>query len=195
MVQYLLIFLIIVLRPGCALARIKKNTKIKLPQILIGKEVIVVEISQIGQNMPISGMSGMGPPSASSIASRVIDDLDTNEDGVVSEDELIKAGKLALKIFGADADGDGCVTEDELISKISEEMEGLEGFPGLPEGERPDINRLIGIMIQMGTEQSEQSDQSGLDILKQVLSQLNLSAEETETILAVVQNSGVGFNA
>lgn len=195
MVQYLLIFLVIVLRPGCVLAQIKKNTKIKLPQILIRKEVIVVEISQIGQNMPIPGMSGMGPPSASNIASRVIDELDTNEDGVVSEDELIKAGKLALKILDADADGDGCITKDELISKISEEMENMEGFPGLPEGERPDINQLISIMAQVGTEQSEQSGQSGLDILKQVLSQLNLSAEETEAILAIVQNSGISFTA
>lgn len=152
-------------------------------------------ISEIGQNMPMPGMCGMRPPSASDMSSRVIDDLDTNGDGVLSIEEIRKGGERAQKILDADADGDGNVTEDELISKITKDMQNMEGFPGLPDGEQPDINQLKSILAQMGTEQSDESAQSGTDLLTQILNQLNLSNDEIETVLEMMQSSGVSVIA
>jgi hypothetical protein len=223
------------------------------------KKVIIVTISKIGQNMPMLGMCGMGPPSpsdmasrviddldtdgdgvlsadeisksgklaqrildadtdgdgivtkdeliskiskhrmhppsASDIASRVIDDLDTNGDGFLSADEISKGGKLTQKILDADTDGDGIVTKDELISKITEDLENMEGFPKLLVGEQPDINQLKSLLALIGTEQSNESTRSGTDLLTQILSQFNLSDDEIETVLEMMQKSGINIIA
>ena len=48
--------------------------------------------------------------------------MDTNGDGLLSQDEISKAGKQAQNILGADANGDGVVTKDELSAEITEKM-------------------------------------------------------------------------
>ncbi len=179
----------------CVLPQVKEDTKGKLPQTLVRKEMIIMNVSEIGQNMPMPRMYGMGPPSPSDMASRVIDDLDTNGDGVLSADEISKGSQRAQRILDADANDDGSVTKDELISKITEDMENMEGFPGLPDGEQPDINQLKSILAQVGTEQSDESNQSATDLLTQILSQLNLSDDEIKTVLEMMQSSGVSVTA
>lgn len=82
-----------------------------------------MSISAIGQNMSMAAMFMMQPPSASDIASKILKHLDTNGDGVLSADEISKAGKHANDILGADANGDGVVTLDELTSDITKKMQ------------------------------------------------------------------------
>jgi len=79
-------------------------------------------ISGIGQSMSMSSLYGMQRPSACDMASKILKDLDTNGDGVLSTDEISKGGKFAQKLLEADANGDGNVTMDELISDITEKM-------------------------------------------------------------------------
>jgi Ca2+-binding EF-hand superfamily protein len=74
-----------------------------------------------GMMPPPPPMGGM-QPNADNMASKIIDDLDTNGDGVLSADEISKAGKLAQNILGADTDGDGIVTKDELSADITKKM-------------------------------------------------------------------------
>lgn len=85
-------------------------------------------VSDITKKMKSGGMppppfmGGMQPPGADDIASKIIDALDTNGDGVLSADEISKAGKYAQNILGADTDGDGVVTKDELAADITKKM-------------------------------------------------------------------------
>jgi len=67
-------------------------------------------------------MGQMQQPNADDIASQIIDDLDTNGDGVLSAEEISKAGNRAKYILGADANGDGVVTKDELAADIKKNM-------------------------------------------------------------------------
>ncbi|MGD0077627.1 MAG: hypothetical protein ABSB91_03260 [Sedimentisphaerales bacterium] len=69
---------------------------------------------------PLMGM--MQPPSADDIAGKIIDNLDTNGDGVLSTDEINNGGDLAQRILKADSNGDGVVTKDELVADIEKHM-------------------------------------------------------------------------
>jgi len=79
-------------------------------------------VTAIGQGMSMSFMYGMQKPRASDIVSKIFEELDTNGDGVLSADEISKAGKKAQNILGADANGDGVVTKDELSADITKKM-------------------------------------------------------------------------
>jgi Ca2+-binding EF-hand superfamily protein len=79
------------------------------------------------------GMQTQGPPpqpSASDVASNLIDALDTNGDGVVSAEELQKGlsasgsnADAASAIARIDTDGDGNVSKDELASAVQSGMD------------------------------------------------------------------------
>jgi len=79
---------------------------------------LVSDISEKQSSMP-----PMGPPpneSAEETATNIMNELDTNGDGVLSAAEIAAGGEQAQNISGADADGDGQVTLDELVSDIEE---------------------------------------------------------------------------
>lgn len=80
----------------------------------------------------MSAMVGlqMQPPSASDIAQTLTDALDTNGDGVVSQDEIQAALKAAgnnsdiSKAFAdIDTDGDGSLSKDELTAAVQKGMD------------------------------------------------------------------------
>jgi Ca2+-binding EF-hand superfamily protein len=79
-------------------------------------------VSAIGQGMSMSFMYGVQKPGASDIVNNIFAKLDTNGDGVLSADEISKAGKQAQNILAADANGDGVVTKDELSAEITKKM-------------------------------------------------------------------------
>ncbi|MCE5340503.1 MAG: EF-hand domain-containing protein [Planctomycetaceae bacterium] len=69
------------------------------------------------------------PPSeddAEDMATNIIDELDTNKDGVLSLDEIMAGGEKAEKILDADSNGDGQVTEDELVEDITKMQQQME---------------------------------------------------------------------
>jgi Ca2+-binding EF-hand superfamily protein len=121
-------------------------------------------LSYISNNM--GNMSPMmQPPDASDRAKHIMDQLDTNGDGVLSADEISKGGKRAQKILGADANGDGNVTMDELVSDISKRQANMK--------------------------QSGQADQGAFDLARMALSGYN----DAQTLLDSVQNSNLAMVA
>ncbi|XPV75598.1 MAG: hypothetical protein ACNI27_13260 [Desulfovibrio sp.] len=83
----------------------------------------------------MQGMQGMrgqrgGPPPggaekhAEEVSTNMIDELDTNGDGVLSADEL---SSVESDFFSTtDADGDGLLTQEELQSGVQSQMEDMK---------------------------------------------------------------------
>jgi Ca2+-binding EF-hand superfamily protein len=80
-----------------------------------------------GPQMAPQTMSGFmsiqgGPPSASDIASQMMSSLDTNGDGVISQDEAQATGNQnAAQAFATlDTNGDGSISQDELTNAVQQ---------------------------------------------------------------------------
>jgi Ca2+-binding EF-hand superfamily protein len=70
----------------------------------------------------------MGPPpseDAETTATTIFDELDTNQDGILSLAEIEAGGEKAQNILGADSNEDGEVTFDELVEDITEMHEKM----------------------------------------------------------------------
>jgi Ca2+-binding EF-hand superfamily protein len=100
-------------------------------------------LADISKNMP--PMPGMQPPSASDIVTQIMDDLDTNKDGVLSADEISKGGERAKKILEADANGDGKVTKDELLADISKKMASMSTYL-MAQSDQTDKNSSVSVL-------------------------------------------------
>lgn len=150
-------------------------------------------ISGVDQSVSAMTMSQMMPPKppkedASGMASNIIDELDTNGDGVLSAEEISAGGEKAERILGADTDGDGSVTEDELLADISAKMQEMPEMPEMPEGEDFDINQLKTMIAQM---QTDETYESGSELIEQILDQMGVAEEDSSTILDMVKTSSV----
>ena len=76
---------------------------------------------QLDEQLAESGQPPPPPPSAEESSKSVVDDRDTNGDGVLSAEELAVSDEL----FGqVDADGDGFVSQEELADAFSANMPG-----------------------------------------------------------------------
>jgi Ca2+-binding EF-hand superfamily protein len=78
----------------------------------VSLEELIADITKQDDRPPM-----MGDPKE--MASKIMSELDTNKDGVLSSDEISNGGEKASRISGADKDGDGQVTLDELTEDIS----------------------------------------------------------------------------
>jgi len=161
------------------LPQVKENVK-GLPQIPIEKEVNIMTISGIGQSMSMSLLYGMQKPGASDIASKILKALDTNGDGVLSTDEIRKAGKHAKHILGADANGDGTVTLDELISGITKKMEsGTMALPPMDGMQPPGVSDIVSNII-------DELDTNGDGVLSAV--EISKGGERAQRLLGADAN-------
>jgi Ca2+-binding EF-hand superfamily protein len=77
-------------------------------------------VSQSGAAPGMQGPPPPPPPDASAIGGQMLSELDADEDGLLSGEEL---GDLSGELSSADTDGDGLISEEELVSAISAEME------------------------------------------------------------------------
>lgn len=112
-------------------------------------------------------------PDPEEVSDRIISDLDTNEDGVISAEELEAAGLFSQKIAEADTDGDGSVSREELETYVAENPPPP---PPLPPSSGED-------------EETEEDGQTGYEIISRVLEEvLGLSAEEREQFLAMLDS-------
>jgi Ca2+-binding EF-hand superfamily protein len=117
-------------------------------------------LSDISKNI-----GNMQPPNDGDMASHIMDELDTNGDGILSTEEIGNGGERAQRILGADADGDGNVTADELVSDISKKKDEQN--------------------------QSGQADQSVFDLTSMALSRYS----SAQTLLDAVQTTTLAMVA
>ena len=111
-----------------------------------------MEISGLGFNHEVA-FRGQAPD-PQKISGHVMEKLDEDGDGVIRVDQL--SGRHAERLSGADADQDGLITQDELIKGIEAKIAEKGGFPV---GEKPDLQRLKSVMGMMA-EQGEFGDGS-----------------------------------
>lgn len=158
-----------------------------------------MNVDGIGQfNQMMQGMQGMrgmppAPPSAEDISTKTFDEKDTNEDGVLSAEEL---GISEEAFSSLDTDDDGAVSQDELVAKIAEILQITD-----QDGEKPDINAIKSALAEIGITMPEKpgdgpqgpppppaGEQTGYDLISQGLNQLGLTEEEQSSILETIKN-------
>ncbi|HOK67654.1 MAG TPA: hypothetical protein PK054_11600 [Anaerohalosphaeraceae bacterium] len=118
-------------------------------------------------------------PNPSEVSTKILGDLDTNGDGVLSIEELNAAGLFGQKIAESDSDGNGVVSREELESFVAQSP--------LPPPPPPAQNSN-----QEETENSEsqKKEQTGYDLLSKILQDVfGLSSEEKDQLLKMLQNN------
>lgn len=109
-------------------------------------------------------------PDPAEVSSKIISDLDTNGDGVLSAEELEAAGIFGQKIAEADTDGDGFVSQEELERHVAENA---------PPSPPPSA----------GQEDSEEEKQTGYDLISRTLEEVfGFSSEERDGFLKMLEN-------
>jgi len=163
-------------------------------------------ISNITEKMKNGNMQ---PPSASDMASRIMDKLDTNGDGVLSADEISKGGKHAQRILGADANGDGNVTMDELISDITEKMKNGNMQPPSASDMASSIMKALdtsgdGVLSTSDTSksganskiiQAADANEDGKVTMEELFAYISKQYGEAQTILETTQSSSLSLVA
>jgi Ca2+-binding EF-hand superfamily protein len=145
-------------------------------------------LADISKHQPGS-MDGMQPPSASDMASKIMKELDTNGDGVLSTDEIGKSDH-AKQILGADANGDGQVTMDELVADISKHqpVDGMQppGASGASKSGSSSTSTII---------QAADANQDGKVTMEELLAYISKQYEEAQTMLGTEQSSELSLVA
>ena len=161
-------------------------------------------ISEVNRMMPMRRMPGMEfmrslhKPDVSKIANRIISNRDEDGDGALSADEIGKVGEW-LGLTEDDFNDDGLIDQEMLASKISEKLENMEGAMKMRGLRMHPILMIKQMAAEIDKESSEIDElsetQSSSDLVKQLLSQLDLSEEETESFLETMQNYGINVTA
>jgi hypothetical protein len=155
---------------------------------LIDKEKLIAKITE--------KLEKMGKPDASEIADRIFSHRDKDGDGALSADEL---GRLSdrLGLVEEDFNSDGLIDKEKLIAKISEKLENMEKSPKMRDLNLHRICMIKQMAAQMGQESTDTVSEtpSSSDLVKQLLSQLNLSEEETASFLETMKHYGINVTA
>jgi Ca2+-binding EF-hand superfamily protein len=104
------------------------------------------------------GPPPMGPPpsmDASQLASSLIDELDTDSDGVLSTEEVSGKGLLEEEFGEIDTDGDGVLSQEELEASAPEGPPPMGGS-----GSQDDMNAMLLEALNQNHGQSAYSENS-----------------------------------
>lgn len=125
----------------------------------------------------------MQKPDANEIANQIIKKRDKDSDGALSADELGKFSER-LGLVEADFDEDGLIDREKLVTKISEKLEEIS---------KKSVHLVTETQSSSDTEPSDvvTETQSKSDLVKQLLSQLDLSEEEIKSFFENMQNCGI----
>lgn len=142
---------------------------------------------------PPDGPPPGGPPEASEAASKMISDLDTDGDGVVSLEEASASGSDdAAAAFGIlDADGDGLLTQGELTSTLEEMGPPPAGPPRGSGGSMTSADIGAQILADVDADQSKEGSMVDTDRNKQLsLAELTVALDRYLTRSAVTSTQG-----
>jgi len=151
-------------------------------------------LADISKHQP--GMGGMQPPSAEDMASRIMEELDTDGDGVLSTDEISKSTEHSKDILGGDADGDGNVTMDELVADISKHQENMGGMQ--PPGAGGGVSSTSGAGTSGENSniiQPADTNEDGKVSMEELLAYISKQYDEAQTMLETEQSSNLSLVA
>ena len=139
-----------------------------------------MEISGLGFHHEIHAAGHV--PDPGKISGRIIERLDKDGDGQLQVSEL---GDKAERLQGADANEDGLLSQDELIQRIESKMAEMGGFEP---GQLPDIQRLKSMMGQHLAQGGPIAGEGQPDIFS-MLDSLDASDEDKEDIKSAIENA------
>lgn len=140
-----------------------------------------MEISGLGFHQEI--LSSGKLPDPQEVSGRMINKLDKDGDGLLQVNEL--DGRAADRLQGADANEDGLLSQEELIQQFESKMAEHGGFEL---GDKPDIQRLKSMMGQHFLNGNLSSEESGGDLLS-ILDNLESSEEDKEELRNAINNA------
>ena len=140
-----------------------------------------MEISGLGFHHEI--LSSGKLPDPQEVSGRIIEKLDKDGDGLLQVTEL--EGKHADRLQGADSDEDGLLSQEELIQQFEAKMAEFGGFEA---GKRPDIQRLKSMIGQQFSLTELSSDENTPDLFS-ILDNLDASEEDKEKVINAINDA------
>ena len=165
-----------------------------------------MSIDGIGSMPPMGPPPGVKPLSATEMSNEIISAKDTDADGALSVEE----SGLTQETFDVlDTNEDGVVSQDELVAALTEKLEAMkENMPPMgppPMGPPPEkstdetedsteLDRLVEMLNEVGTSMNE-SAESGANMYTMVLQELGVSSEDQVTFFEILENNGLDYKA
>lgn len=135
---------------------------------------------------------GMEMPSVEELLTQIMQDSDTDGDGVISAEEVSALDERQQeKLAQADTDGDGIITQEELSTQISADMQSRTDMPPPPPppSQEMTMNSFKDMLVSAVESDSDEDDTT--DTASQIqdfLMNLGLSETESNNILSLLEN-------
>ena len=139
-----------------------------------------MEISGLGFRPEIHGPGHA--PDPGKITGKIIERLDQDGDGQLNINEI---GDKAAHLQAADANEDGLLSQDELIQQFESKMAEMGGFQP---GQMPDIQRLKSMMGQQFAFRGLEGGEGQADFFS-ILDDLDASDEDKKEIQRAIENT------
>ena len=170
-----------------------------------------MSIDGISSMPPMGPPPGVKPPNATEISSEIISAKDTDADGALSVEE---SGLTQETLDTLDTNEDGVVSQNELVASLTEKLEAMKEkmdageIPPMrphPKGPPPeesteeteeltDIERLVEMFNETGLYMTD-STQRGKDMYTAVLEELGVSSQDQNTFFKILENNGIDYEA
>ena len=163
-----------------------------------------MSIDGIGSMPPMGPPQGVKPSSATEMSNEIISAKVADADGALS----VKESDRTQGTFDVlDTNEDGVVSQDELVAALTEKLEAMkEKMPPMgppPMGPSPEIStdetedlseldRLVEMLNKVGTSMNR-SAESGADMYPMVLQEMGVSSENQVTFFEILENNGLDY--
>lgn len=134
-----------------------------------------MQIQGMGQMMPFFGAGSMKPPDAIEMSGKILEEKDSDGDGVLSIGEL---GISEDRFSAADTDGDGFLSQDELIADISKMMESAPPPLMTMSDQTPNVSKIYeNILNEKDTDEDGALSASELNISEAQLAKFDTNED------------------
>ncbi|NLX59475.1 MAG: hypothetical protein GXY74_10355 [Phycisphaerae bacterium] len=120
------------------------------------------------------------------VADRVIHRNDADGDGALTIGEL---GVDQDEFAATDTDGDGVVSRSELVARIASRLNELTNLVlGETDSGVGDLSQIKNLFEMLS---SQSQDKTGYDTIVDLLTSLGVSTEDTEKLVALLEQNGL----